>query len=277
MPTPPAQLDRRALLRAGAGVAGGIVGMSALAVSPAYAATRRDRSSARRRVPASADAVTPASLAEVRRIGASAWVARQLQPQSINDSACERGLARFPGLEEPIWKLNAGINSGRLDGWGQMMNVAYAHLVRAAWSERRLLSIMEDFWSNHFNVTCPFHGVEATRADFADVIRKHALGRFADLLPAASTHPAMLVYMGTYLSSAAYPNENQGRELLELHTVGVTAGYGQSGVKSSSRILTGLSLTSDRCCPTSPWSPSPSSGAGLTRTPRAGSATAGGT
>jgi uncharacterized protein (DUF1800 family) len=237
--------------------------MGALGMTPALAATRHRRP-ARRTPPESRDAVTylgrdqdrhllrratygvtPEALAEVKRIGASEWLDRQLEPESIPDPVCDRVLRRLPGISAPIWAINAALNGGSIDGWSQMMNVTYAHIARAAWSQRQLLAIMEDFWSNHFNVTCPFDGVEASRADYANVIRKHALGRFADLLPAASMHPSMLIYMGTYLSTAANPNENQGRELLELHTVGVNAEYGQAGVESSSRILTGLSVSSD--------------------------------
>jgi uncharacterized protein (DUF1800 family) len=71
------------------------------------------------------------------------------------------------------------------------------------------------------------------------VIRQHALGRFEDLLKAASTHPAMLMFLGNAGSTKAHPNENQGRELLELHTVGLGAGYTEAHVVDSARILTG--------------------------------------
>src|SRR6185437_9958424 len=68
------------------------------------------------------------------------------------------------------------------------------------------------------------------------------LGRFADLLVAVSTHPAMLRFLDAASATAAHPNENHGRELLELHTVGIDAGYGENDVLSSARILSGLSI-----------------------------------
>jgi uncharacterized protein (DUF1800 family) len=69
-------------------------------------------------------------------------------------------------------------------------------------------------------------------------VRRHALGRFDDLLQATVLHPAMLMFLGAATSTKAHPNENLGRELLELHTVGV-GNYGEDDVKSSARILTG--------------------------------------
>jgi uncharacterized protein (DUF1800 family) len=101
---------------------------------------------------------------------------------------------------------------------------------------------MVDFWSNHFNVTCPSDDVWDTRHGYDATLRAKALGRFADLLVAATTHPAMLRYLNADTSTKRAPNENLGRELLELHTVGVDAGYTERDVLDSARILTGLTL-----------------------------------
>jgi uncharacterized protein (DUF1800 family) len=189
---------------------------------------------------------TAAELAEVNRIGVAAWVERQLHPAAIDDSACEAAVAaRFPHLAEPIWQVNDLIDNGDYSGWQQMMDVCGAHIVRAAWSKRRLLTVMEDFWSNHFNVTCPHDGVAASRADYARVLRAGAFGRFSDLLPAVIQHPAMLRYLNNDISTWQHPNENLGRELLELHTVGLQAGYTEEDVLGSARILTGLSVNGD--------------------------------
>jgi uncharacterized protein (DUF1800 family) len=75
------------------------------------------------------------------------------------------------------------------------------------------------------------------------VIRPYALGRFADLLKASARHPAMLTYLDNRFSTKAAPNENYGRELLELHTVGL--GYTESDVKNTARLLTGLTVSWD--------------------------------
>ena len=60
----------------------------------------------------------------------------------------------------------------------------------------------------------------STGSTYGEVVRRHALGRFDDLLQATVLHPAMLMFLGAATSTKAHPNENLGRELLELHTVG---------------------------------------------------------
>ena len=69
-----------------------------------------------------------------------------------------------------------------------------------------------------------------------------ALGKFDDLLVAASLHPSMLLYLSNFESTRTRPNENQGRELLELHTVGRASGYTEDMVKDSAQILTGYTV-----------------------------------
>jgi uncharacterized protein (DUF1800 family) len=102
---------------------------------------------------------------------------------------------------------------------------------------------MVDFWSNHLAVTCPHEAVWDSRHHYdAQVVRRHALGRYADMLRAAIFHPAMLTYLNNASSTKSNPNENLGRELLELHTVGVGGGYSEADVLTCARILTGLSI-----------------------------------
>jgi uncharacterized protein (DUF1800 family) len=127
-----------------------------------------------------------------------------------------------------------------------MVDLGTAAIARAAWSNRQLLEVMVDVWSNLVNITCPSSEVWDNRARFdADVVRRHAFGRYADLLQAAVTHPAMLTYLNNAASTKDSPNENLGRELLELHSVGVDAGYSEAHVRDCARILTGLSIDWD--------------------------------
>jgi uncharacterized protein (DUF1800 family) len=185
---------------------------------------------------------TAADLADVARLGVAGWVAQQLNPSSIPDPVCAAALSRLPDQATPIWKVRAQINAGTISGWEQMQHVLRDHAVRAMWSKRQLLTVMEEFWGNHFNVTCPGDDISESRAHYSYVIRTNAFGRFADLLRATSKHPAMLTYLNNRDSDAEHPNENQGRELLELHTVGVEGGYGETGVLNATRVLTGLSV-----------------------------------
>lgn len=185
---------------------------------------------------------TASDLADVRNRGVSGWIERQLDPSGIDDSDCDRVLARLPDQSEPIWHVRDLIRTDRRSGWEQQMSVLSGFAVRALWSRRQLLTVMEDLWGNHFNVTVPGDDISESRAHYAWTIRRHALGRFVDLLTAVSIHPSMLTYLNNRDSDDEHPNENQGRELLELHSVGLDAGYTETDVLNSARILTGLSV-----------------------------------
>ena len=161
--------------------------------------------------------------------------------------------------------------------------LAQGKLLRAIYSERQLAEVMTDFWFNHFNV---FNGKGADRYLLTsyerDLIRPHAMGKFEDLLVATAKSPAMLFYLDNWLSvgpdsDAAngirrepawgrrrqrFPrpprpqqqakgkrsglNENYGRELMELHTLGVNGGYTQKDVTEAARVLTGWTLKEPR-------------------------------
>ncbi len=186
---------------------------------------------------------SPEGLRDVEQAGgALAWLKKQLDPDAIDDGVCEDYLRRLPDQSEAIWEVNDDIRSGRRSGWRQLHWVNTGMIVRAAWSRRQLLTALEEFWGNHFNVTVPSDDIRESRAHYQWTIRRHALGNFEDLLFAASTHPAMLSYLNNRESDDEHPNENQGRELLELHTVGLAAGYTEDDVLNSARILTGLSV-----------------------------------
>jgi len=140
--------------------------------------------------------------------------------------------------------------------------LSQAKLLRAILSERQLQEVMTDFWFNHFNV---YIGKDSdqwyTTSYERDDIRKNALGKFRDLLLATAQSPAMMVYLDNWQSigpnsvangvNPANPNskkgnrglnENYGREVMELHTVGVNGGYTQADVTSLSAILTGWTV-----------------------------------
>jgi uncharacterized protein (DUF1800 family) len=139
-----------------------------------------------------------------------------------------------------------------------------AKLYRALYSNRQLVEVLTDFWFNHFNV---FEGKgqaeQITLASYEnDAIRPHVLGKFKDLLLATARHPAMLHYLdnweslagdvfdvgpfagrGALMSRQAHGlNENYGRELMELHTLGVKGGYTQEDVIAVARCFTGWTI-----------------------------------
>ena len=182
--------------------------------------------------------VTPALLQQARTLGPTAWLERQLTPALIEDTACDQVCQRFPLARATPPQVWARTKQG---SWDAMGDVTKLTIARAAWSKRQLFEVMVEFWSNHLNSTCPSSEVWATKGwDDEHVIRKHALGRFSDMLVASSTSPAMMLYLDNQKSQGKAPNENYGREVLELHTVGRDAGYGQAGVVDSARAFTGL-------------------------------------
>ena len=128
-----------------------------------------------------------------------------------------------------------------------------AKLLRAVYSNRQLEEVLADFWYNHFNV---FLEKGADRfmvtAYDRDAIRPHVLGKFEELLRATAQSPAMLFYLDNWESAGPQSpaaqrrklglNENYGRELLELHTLGVDGGYTQKDVTEVARCFTGWTI-----------------------------------
>jgi uncharacterized protein (DUF1800 family) len=157
--------------------------------------------------------------------------------------------------------------------------LAMAKMTRAIYSDRQLQQVMDDFWLNHFNVFAGKGEVKWYLTSYErDVIQPHALGKFKDLLTATAKSPAMLFYLDNFLSAdpnaaqrlameramrqqrRGYPprpqqaqkkqqrglNENYGRELMELHTLGVDGGYTQKDVTEVARCFTGWTIEKPR-------------------------------
>jgi uncharacterized protein (DUF1800 family) len=120
-------------------------------------------------------------------------------------------------------------------------------MVRAIWSRRQLFELTVDFLHSRVHVPAHFDKSRDTLNDYdRNVIRRYAFGKFGDLVWAAVTHPAMIVYLDNQDNTRNGGNQNLGRELLELHTLGVDAGYRQADVQGAALLLTGLSVDDDR-------------------------------
>jgi uncharacterized protein (DUF1800 family) len=116
-------------------------------------------------------------------------------------------------------------------------------LLRAVYSPAQLREQMVWFWLNHFSLYQYKGDVRWLSADYeAQAIRPHALGHFRDLVLATLEHPAMLQYLDNAQNAAGHLNENYARELMELHTLGVSGGYSQGDVQQLARILTGVGI-----------------------------------
>jgi uncharacterized protein (DUF1800 family) len=163
--------------------------------------------------------------------------------------------------------------------------LAEQKVLRATFSDRQLEEVLTDFWFNHFNVDARKGRDRFMLTEYErDAIRPHVLGKFRDLLGATAKSPAMLFYLDNWLSAdpngphmarregrivrgpygrlmLVQPppgapqqgqnapkglNENYGRELMELHTLGVDGGYTQKDVTEVARSFTGWSIQNPR-------------------------------
>jgi uncharacterized protein (DUF1800 family) len=157
-----------------------------------------------------------------------------------------------------------------------------AKVFRALYSNRQLEEVLVDFWYNHFNVDIGKTTMQSQNLVHVlagsyerDAIRPHVFGHFKDLFLATARHPAMLYYLDNWesMSPTAYNvgpfaprrgnlngqpnsilpgpldriahglNENYGREIMELHTLGVNGGYTQADVIAVARCFTGWTVT----------------------------------
>ena len=190
-------------------------------------------------------ALTPRQLAETYYIPAEQRrrAAQAAQGQSQGEVAePEMAMARRPGGPGPE-RLVA-------------LELVTQKLVRVTDAERQLEEVLVDFWFNHFNV---FAGKGPVRQYAYDLertaIRPQVLGSFRAMLGAVAGHPAMLFYLDNWQSSAPGSrtrrgpmglNENYARELLELHTLGVDAGYTQADIVEVARAFTGWTIRGPR-------------------------------
>lgn len=134
-------------------------------------------------------------------------------------------------------------------GLDQHLRVAQSAFSPYGFHER-----LATFWLDHFSVSAKKQRMMHLYVPLyeAEVIRPNMTGPFSTLLAKAIMHPAMLIYLDQVKSSGPNSkrgkrsgkglNENLGRELLELHTLGVNGGYGQEDVRDAALILTGLAL-----------------------------------
>jgi uncharacterized protein (DUF1800 family) len=162
--------------------------------------------------------------------------------------------------------------------------LAMAKVTRAVYSDRQLQQIMDDFWFNHFNVFAGKGEDRYYLTSYErDVMQSHTMAKFQELLTATAKSPAMLFYLDNFLSAdpraaqravaertmrqqararrfgQPWPsqpqqakkndrglNENYGRELMELHTLGVDGGYTQKDVTEVARCFTGWTIDKPR-------------------------------
>jgi len=175
--------------------------------------------------------------AQIDQQGWRTWLEVQLGADRIEDQGVLTRLRPYDSL---------ALEPDALALWDQAdvsLDLQRGALIRRVYSRRQLYERMVEFWTDHFNISimkgdCWFlKGI-----DDRQVIRKHALGDFRELLWASAHSPAMLVYLDNQANEGQAPNENYARELMELHTLGVEGGYTQKDVMELARCFTGWTV-----------------------------------
>ena len=203
----------------------------------------------------------PGDVERVRSMGVDQWIASQLQPSRIRDTAAERIVSALPMLALSSRELlerypppqvvraqmrrsdmsrddSLELRRSAQESRRVLAEMQIAKVARAVASDRQLEEVLVDFWENHFTV---FAGKGPERYFIAayerEAIRPHALGRFRDLLGAVAKSPAMLFYLDNWQSSVeegrptneergsvAQPRRRNGRAPLPRSSVLVRPG-----------------------------------------------------
>ena len=216
-----------------------------------------------RRVDRVSFGVDAALLQQVGRLGWERWLDAQLHPgPAALPAAVGERIARMRIVREPLEarvradvaqrkaadaiaddeQKKAAQRQAQKSLETQADEADQRWLLQAVNSPDQVRERMVWFWVNHFSIGRNKANLRAFVGDYEAALRAHALGRFRELLEASVFNPAMLRYLDNERNAAGQVNENYARELLELHTLGVDAGYTQADVQEMARVLTGLGL-----------------------------------
>jgi uncharacterized protein (DUF1800 family) len=197
----------------------------------------------------------PWTIGRLQTLGLNGYIDEQLDPDAIDDSAVETALAsHYPSLALSVVEVRdcypnnvpgtcPGLEGAvKNDVWKEMEE---SEIYRAVASRRQLEAVLVDFWFNHFNVSGSVGQQKwNTPSYLRDSLRPWVLENFEEIVLRMTRGPAMLDYLDQRYNQVGVPpgtgyNENFSRELLELHTLGVTGGYTETDVKEVARALTG--------------------------------------
>lgn len=189
-------------------------------------------------------------------------VRRQKQQQrgGMADAKPDAGMADKPGKDDAaVDPVKQAKQFARGQARDYYVGAVAARLGNALETPTPFVERLVWFWSNHFAVSADKVTTIGVAGAFEfEAIRPHVLGNFRDLLFAVEQHPAMLLYLDQAQSVGPNSplgqrvaargrrqiglNENLGREIMELHTLGVRTGYSQADVTEFARALTGWTI-----------------------------------
>lgn len=181
----------------------------------------------------------------VANMGAGAFIEDQLS-KSAPHPQTEAALAALPGFGDDVFNFRSQRNQPH------EARLTQSSIFRAVNSDHQLFEVMAAFWGDHFSIdsreSVQHRNLARHYQEF--IIRPNAMGKFRDLLQAVIHSPGMLNYLDNAESNANSPegvNENLGREILELHSVGIDENdrqiYDLEDVQQASLALAGLSYT----------------------------------
>jgi hypothetical protein len=177
-------------------------------------------------------------------LGYTGWLQEQINYSSLDVTALENGIAT--SLPKVSWTAAQLITDAKATGMpgAAARELTAATLLRQLHSPRQLFEVMVEFWTNHFNITAAATPENYYKVvDDRDTVRAHALGSFPNMLKASARSLAMQYYLDNVSNTKTGPNENYARELMELHSLGVTGGYTETDVKEVARCFTGWTVT----------------------------------
>ncbi len=179
------------------------------------------------------------------------WADATPSPRDFHDLSQIRRAARGTDREEEAQEQLRAMRDVARD---QRAVDFGAQIARAVSTKDGLREWLTRFWADHFTVRSVSGTTRHLVAPYVEeAIRPHVAGRFSDMLRAVATHPMMLVFLDQHVSMGPNSrtaqrrnrglNENLAREMLELHTLGVSGAYDQTDVRELAELLTGLSYS----------------------------------
>jgi uncharacterized protein (DUF1800 family) len=185
-----------------------------------------------------ANGFDPSERANYRKLGLKAWLNDQLNPKKPENEFVRLAMANFLASNLSLAQTAktfpySAKNSLVTD------ELVQTTVLRRLYSSRQTFETLVEFFSDLIPVSSTVYSISRIQYD-RDVIRAHALGNYPDMLLASSRAPGMLYYLNGATNTRSHPNENYGREILELFTVSTKFPYTQDDVVTAAKVFSGI-------------------------------------
>ncbi|MFA5909070.1 MAG: DUF1800 domain-containing protein [Vicinamibacterales bacterium] len=169
-------------------------------------------------------------------VGITTSSGNPFSPNTLINDARQRWLFRMIHSQRPLEEKMALF-------WHNHFATAYSKLAGAVGQERATRLMDNDPSS-----------LEGSQAGQIQVLRQYATGSFPGMLMAMAKHPAMVYWLDSQLNTRTRPQENFGREIMELFSLGI-GNYTEQDVYAAARVFTGFNwqLVGDRASTTASY------------------------